>query len=245
LAASSGSRAGRRRQAAAPGRGGGLLPGAGAVAPRPVTRRIPHRTRISERALVLGKGVAPECADSAPCGPQRVQVLGARSEMRGFRANQKPPTRCDKPPTRCERTAHAATNRPHAATNRPRCERTAHAAKEPPTLRKNRPRCECENRPRSRRAASDPGLAQSGRAGGRLTGPVRVARTAGGATVCGCARTYVRKVICLGQTYLRFEIIGSSARRHNRTFVQFGLGPIWTFVERPFRPLAASLIFSV
>jgi hypothetical protein len=136
-------------------------------------------------------------------------------------------------------------NRPHAATNRPRCdkpptrcERTAH------TLRKNRPRCECENRPRSRRAASDPGLAQSGRAGGRLTGPVRVARTAGGAAVCGCARTYVRKVICLGQTYLRFEIIGSSARRHNRTFVQFGLGPIWTFVERPFRPLAGSLIFS-
>jgi hypothetical protein len=164
-----------------------LLSGAGAVAPRPVARRIPHRTRISERALVLGRGVAPECADSAPCGPQRVQVLGARSEMRSFART-------------CAVSARTK-NRPHAATNRPRCERTAHAAT-------NRPRCECENRPRSRRAASDPGLAQSGRAGGRLTGPVRVARTAGGAAVCGCARTYVREEICLGQTCLRWRSSG-------------------------------------
>jgi hypothetical protein len=45
---------------------------------------------------------------------------------------------------------------------------------------------------RDKRAISDPGLAQSGRAGVRARkGLVRVAQAAGGADVCGFARTYV------------------------------------------------------
>src|SRR5438270_9093796 len=52
-------------------------------------------------------------------------------------------------------------------------------------------------------------------------GPVRVVRAAGGADVCGFARTYVGCLNSLLRTMTPRRIIPGAGSKDNRTFVQF------------------------
>src|SRR5204863_8415877 len=71
-----------------------------------------------------------------------------------------------------------------------------------------------ENRPLSR-AASDPGLALSDGQGYVPKGPVRVARTAGGADVCGFARAYVQVTGRLNDPYTATNNPGYSSSQQS------------------------------